>query len=81
LTADAHPQHHPNLASHPANGRLTFDLTGALYSHLSVGDPPGAWMPAFIGLVLMGGSYVSYRMRLNREEISHQRLTGFELKA
>ena len=25
---------------------LTFDLTGALYSHLSVGDPPSAWMPA-----------------------------------
>ena len=25
---------------------LTFDLTGALYSHVSVGDPPAGWMPA-----------------------------------
>src|SRR4026209_469251 len=25
---------------------LTFDLTGALYSHLSVGDPASVWMPA-----------------------------------
>src|SRR6185503_20870215 len=25
---------------------LTFDVTGALYSHLSIGDPPGAWAPA-----------------------------------
>ena len=24
---------------------LTFDLTGALYSHLSVGDPPSRWRP------------------------------------
>jgi hypothetical protein len=25
---------------------LTFDLLGALYSHLSVNDPPRAWLPA-----------------------------------
>src|SRR5262245_1853861 len=42
---------------------LTFDVTGALYSHLSVGDPPSAWTPAVIALVLVGGSYVAYRMR------------------
>lgn len=42
---------------------LTFDLTGALYSHVSVGDPPGAWAPAMIGLVLMAGSYAAYRAR------------------
>jgi hypothetical protein len=42
---------------------LTFDLTGALYSHLSVGDPANVWMPAAIGLVLMAGSYVAYRTR------------------
>jgi len=40
---------------------LTFDLAGALYSHLSVGDPPSAWMPAAIGLVLIGGAYATYR--------------------
>src|SRR5262245_5448315 len=42
---------------------LTFDLTGAFYSHLSVGDPPGVWLPAFIGLFLVSGSYVAYRLR------------------
>ena len=34
---------------------LTFDVTGALYSHLSIGDPPGAWMPAVVALALIGG--------------------------
>jgi hypothetical protein len=45
---------------------LTFDLTGALYSHLSVGDPASVWMPAAIGLVLMAGSYVAYWTRPSR---------------
>jgi DoxX-like family len=40
---------------------LVFDLIGALYSHLSVGDPPSGWMPAVVGLILVGGSYLSYR--------------------
>lgn len=40
---------------------LTFDLVGALYSHLSVGDPPDAWLPAAIGLLLALGSYALYR--------------------
>ena len=40
---------------------LTFDLTGALYSHLSVGDPASAWTPAVVALVLVAASYVAYR--------------------
>jgi hypothetical protein len=43
---------------------LTFDLTGALYSHVSSGDGPGVWMPALVGLVLMAGSYIAFRQRL-----------------
>jgi hypothetical protein len=39
---------------------LTFDLIGALYSHLSVGDPPRVWLPAAAGLALMVGSYVAH---------------------
>jgi hypothetical protein len=39
---------------------LTFDLIGALYSHLSVGDPPQVWLPAAAGLALMVGSYVAH---------------------
>lgn len=42
---------------------LTFDLTGALYSHLSVGDPAGVWTPAAIGLVLIAASYAAFRSR------------------
>ena len=57
---------------------LTFDLTGALYSHLSVGDPPSVWMPAALGLVLMAGSYVTYRTRLRRTGPSQNRWTSAE---
>jgi hypothetical protein len=49
---------------------LTFDVTGALYSHLSVGDPPSAWTPAVIALTLVGGSYVAYRLRRSRDVVS-----------
>ena len=48
---------------------VTFDVTGALYSHLSVGDPPSAWTPAVIALTLVGCSYVAYRVR-SRELVS-----------
>lgn len=44
---------------------LVFDLIGAFYSHLSVGDPPSAWAPPFIGLLLVSGSYLFYRKRLS----------------
>ena len=42
---------------------LTFDVTGALYSHLSSGDGPSVWAPAFVALALVGGSYAAYRLR------------------
>jgi hypothetical protein len=50
---------------------LTFDVSGALYSHLSVGDPPTAWMPAVLALALIGGSYVVYRRRIDDSAPSH----------
>jgi DoxX-like family len=37
---------------------LVFDLLGALYSHVSVGDPSSVWVFPIIGLFLVGGSYV-----------------------
>jgi uncharacterized membrane protein YphA (DoxX/SURF4 family) len=40
---------------------LVFDLVGALYSHIAVGDPPAAWAMAALGLVLVVGSYLLYR--------------------
>jgi hypothetical protein len=32
---------------------LTFDVSGALYSHLSVGDSPSGWAPAVVALLLV----------------------------
>ena len=57
---------------------LTFDLTGALYSHLSVGDPASVWMPAAIGLVLMTGSYIAFRTRASQADVSQSRRTHIQ---
>jgi hypothetical protein len=40
---------------------LVFDLIGAFYSHLSVGDPPSAWGAPVIALSLVIGSYLVFR--------------------
>lgn len=48
---------------------LTFDLTGAAYSHLSVGDPPSVWLPAVVGLLLVTGAYLTYRRSLNTQRL------------
>jgi hypothetical protein len=42
---------------------LAFDVAGALYSHLSVGDGPEVWAPAVIGLLLVSASYAVFRLR------------------
>jgi DoxX-like family len=55
---------------------LTFDVSGALYSHLSVGDPPSAWMPAALALALITGSYVAYRSRSERDASSRDDRTA-----
>lgn len=40
---------------------LVFDLIGALYSHLSIGDPVSVWIFTIVGLLLVLGSYFFYR--------------------
>jgi hypothetical protein len=55
---------------------LSFDVSGALYSHLSVGDPPSGWMPAAVALALIGGSYVVYRWRIEQEASSRDDRTA-----
>jgi hypothetical protein len=42
---------------------LTFDLVGAWYSHLAVGDPPNVWVMPAIGLLLVAASYALGRTR------------------
>ena len=50
---------------------LTFDIIGALYSHLSSGDPASVWAAAVIALVLVAGSYVFGRVRTQEPTIMH----------
>ena len=40
---------------------ITFDLIGAFYSHLSVGDPVSLWIFSVIGLFLTLTSYILLR--------------------
>lgn len=42
---------------------LVFDLIGALYSHISVGDPASAWAFAVVGLALVAASYSLLQFR------------------
>lgn len=39
---------------------LVFDVVGALYSHIAVGDPPRAWLIPTAALVLVASSYFLY---------------------
>lgn len=55
---------------------LVFDLSGALYSHLSVGDPPSAWMPALIGLFLMSSSYLTGLKRQDYSPVPRARVVA-----
>ena len=48
---------------------LSFDLVGAFYSHLSVGDGPGNWLFSIIGLALVIGSYFFYQRKLSHHEL------------
>jgi DoxX-like protein len=39
---------------------FVFDLSGAMYSGISVGDPVAVWAPILIGFALIAASYVLY---------------------
>ena len=47
---------------------LVFDLLGAIYSHISVGDT-SAWIIPLVGLLLVAGSYACYRKKTDHEEV------------
>lgn len=46
---------------------ITFDLIGALYSHLAVGDGIQFLIPPVLGLALTGGSYSILRILESRQ--------------
>ena len=43
---------------------FVYDLTGAIYSSISVGDPPSGWIPIFIGYIIVFGSYIYHHKKL-----------------
>jgi hypothetical protein len=43
---------------------FTFDLLGAMYSFIAVGDPASSWLPLIIGLLLIAASYTFYHKKL-----------------
>ena len=46
---------------------FTFDLIGAIYAGLYAGDPLMQWIPMFIGVGIIFGSYIFYH-KLKREQ-------------
>jgi hypothetical protein len=48
----------PSRLKEWAYAGLVFDLIGATYSHVSVGDPASTWIVAVFGLALVTGSYL-----------------------
>ncbi|KQX44560.1 MULTISPECIES: DoxX family protein [unclassified Paenibacillus] len=49
---------------------LTFDLVGAMYSSIAVGDPVGGLAFFIIGFVIIGGSYVCYHRKQRAASLS-----------
>jgi DoxX-like family len=46
---------------------FTFDLAGAMYSSISVGDPAKDWMMLFIGFAIIFLSYFFYHKKRNQK--------------
>lgn len=42
---------------------FVFDLTGAMYSSIAVGDPASVWVLFFIGYILIAGSYFFHHQK------------------
>jgi uncharacterized membrane protein YphA (DoxX/SURF4 family) len=49
---------------------FTFDLVGAIYASLSVGDPISQSLPIFLGLIFVFGSYIFYHKKMKGTKIS-----------
>jgi hypothetical protein len=57
---------------------LTFDLVGATYSSVAVGDPASNWAFMFIGFAIIAGSYVYYHRK--QKSTSFQQVTVRDLR-
>jgi uncharacterized membrane protein YphA (DoxX/SURF4 family) len=50
---------------------FVFDLTGAMYSSISVGDPASGLVFFFIGYIVIAGSYVLYHKKRRTTSLSN----------
>jgi hypothetical protein len=48
---------------------FTFDLVGAIFAGLVVGDPISQSLPIFIGLIFVFGSYIYYHKKMRMKKI------------
>jgi len=60
---------------------FVFDLSGAMYSSISVGDPASNWAMFIIGFALIAGSYMLHHRRAALRQRSIERLESNSLKA
>ncbi|HEV3222013.1 MAG TPA: DoxX family protein [Puia sp.] len=49
---------------------FTFDLVGAIYASLAVGDPVSQSLPIVLGLVFVFGSYIFYHKKMKGIKMS-----------
>jgi hypothetical protein len=49
---------------------FVYDLTGAMYSSISVGDPASSWLLFLIGYILIAGSYIFHHKKLKSISLS-----------
>ncbi|MGF6951720.1 putative membrane protein YphA (DoxX/SURF4 family) [Neobacillus sp. B4I6] len=49
---------------------FVFDLTGAMYSSISVGDPASGWLLFIIGYILIAGSYIFHHNKIKSASLS-----------
>ncbi|MED1466943.1 DoxX family protein [Bacillus salipaludis] len=52
---------------------FVFDLAGAMFSTISVGDPASGWLPFIIGFLLIAGSYIFHHKKMISVSLSSKK--------
>ncbi|CAN5602071.1 DoxX family protein [soil metagenome] len=60
---------------------LAFDLTGATYSSISIGDPVGEWIFMVLPFSLLALSYIFYHKKLSATPAQHAATRTLEFNA
>jgi hypothetical protein len=46
-----------------------FDMAGATYCYIAIGDPVSAWAPILIFIAILFGSYITYHKKLDAKTV------------